>query len=67
MLIATWRMITACNPPNDYSPPTAKTGIVSFTCSKTLLSAASVENAVNCAKPARMPPGCAQVAVKNFW
>jgi hypothetical protein len=39
-------MITACNAPNDFSPPTAKTGIVSFTCSKTLSSAASVENAV---------------------
>src|SRR5438477_10329209 len=58
-LIATLRMITACNAPNHFSPPTAKTGIVSFTCSKILLSAASVENAANCAKPARMPPGCA--------
>jgi hypothetical protein len=34
-------MITACSGPNDFSPPTASTGIVSFTRSKTSLSFAS--------------------------
>src|SRR5207302_1303308 len=50
-------MITACKGPKDFSPPTAITGIVSFVCSKTLLSFASCENAGNCANPAPISPG----------
>ena len=52
-------MITAWRGPKDFSPPTAITGIVNLVCSKSLLSFASWDKAVNCANPARIPPGCA--------
>ena len=76
-LFATWRMMTAWSGPKDFSPPTAMTGMVSFACSKTLLSFASWAKAVNCAKPARIPrckeisgcfvrlPGIAREVVPN--
>ncbi len=54
--VAALRINTAISAPNDFSPPTARTGIFNLVCRKTLLSSESLLKAANWANPARMAP-----------
>ena len=59
-LLACCAMIFAMVVPNDFSPPIASTGIVSFPLARNCwLSIASWSNAANCMKPECMAPGSA--------